>query len=622
MSPLRSLRPYFWTYKYHLLGGVVFITLTNVLAVFAPAVVGEGINALQRAYTQFLAPLEAGQSAAEVFDGAKIKLELLGDFFGDLGQFTPTSKQEVLQAILSIATIQALLYLAVFAIKGVFSFFTRQTIIVMSRHIEYDLKKAIYSQYQRLSVSFYKQNETGDLMNRISEDVSRVRMYLGPAVLYSLSLVIMVVMTVSVMVRIDWGLTLWSLAPLPFMSIGVYYVSAIIHRRSEEVQAGQSDLSAMVQQNFSGIRVLAAYARETAALLRFSTAADLYKERSLKLVKVEALFIPLIVMLVGLSTVLTIYIGGLRVLDGRLEMGHIFQFIFYINLLTWPFASVGWVTSLVQKAAASQGRINAFLDLEPEIQSDAAPHEVKGRITFENVGLTYPDSGIRALEGVSFDLEAGQTLGIVGRTGSGKSTVAQLIARLYDADTGRVLIDGRPIQDCDLGSLRGAMGYAPQDVFLFSDSIHNNIAFGSADATAEEVEAAAKEAAVHEDIAGFPEGYQTLLGERGVNLSGGQKQRIAIARALLASPAILVLDDVLSAVDTATEAHILKALEGVRKGRTAVMISHRVSTVAGADLLLVLDAGRVVERGTHEELLALKGEYYKMHIRDTARRTR
>jgi ATP-binding cassette subfamily B multidrug efflux pump len=441
-------------------------------------------------------------------------------------------------------------------------------------------------------------------------------------VLYSLSLLIMVVMTVSVMARIDWGLTLWSLAPLPFMSIGVYYVSAIIHRRSEEVQAGQSDLSAMVQQNFSGIRVLAAYARETAALLRFSTAADLYKERSLKLVKVEALFIPLIVMLVGLSTVLTIYIGGLRVLDGRLEMGHIFQFIFYINLLTWPFASVGWVTSLVQKAAASQGRINAFLDLEPEIQSDAAPHEVKGRITFENVGLTYPDSGIRALEGVSFDLEAGQTLGIVGRTGSGKSTVAQLIARLYDADTGRVLIDGRLIQDCDLGSLRGAMGYAPQDVFLFSDSIHNNIAFGSAGATAEEVEAAAKEAAVHEDIAGFPEGYQTLLGERGVNLSGGQKQRIAIARALLASPAILVLDDVLSAVDTATEAYILKALEGVRRGRTAVMISHRVSTVAGADLLIVLDAGRVVERGTHEELLSLKGEYYKMHIRDTARRTR
>jgi len=578
MSSLKRLNAYFWKYRWHFSGGIFFITLTNILAVYAPAVVGEGINEMQAAY-----------------------------------------EDNRLEAISAIATRQALLYLGVYLVKGVFSFFTRQTIIVMSRHIEYDLKRLIYSQYQRLSSAFYKRNETGDLMNRISEDVSRVRMYLGPAVLYSLSLLIMVVMTVTVMARIDLELTLWSLAPLPFMSVGVYYVSSVIHRRSEQVQAQQSSLSSMVQQNFSGIRVLIAYARESMALARFSDAADQYKTRSLALVKVEALFIPLIVMLVGLSTILTIYIGGVKVLDGQLELGHIFQFIFYINLLTWPFASVGWVTSLVQKAAASQERINEFLDIEPEITSDAPPHKIEGRITFDKVSFTYPESGIRALDELSFDLLPGQTLGIVGRTGSGKSTVAQLIARLYDADEGEIRIDGRPIADCNLSSLRSAIGYAPQDVFLFSDTIAGNIAFSSDRPASDDdpqrglVEDAARKAAIHDEIEDLENGYQTLLGERGVNLSGGQRQRIAIARALMGSPQILLLDDVLSAVDTATEARILQAFKEARRGRMAVVISHRISTVQGADQLIVLDAGRVVESGSHVELMAQGGVYAEMH---------
>lgn len=577
MSSLKRLNTYFWKYRWHCVGGIVFITLTNILAVCAPAVVGQGINEMQVAY-----------------------------------------EDNRLEAISSIATRQALLYLGVYLVKGVFSFFTRQTIIVMSRHIEYDLKRLIYNQYQRLSSAFYKRNETGDLMNRISEDVSRVRMYLGPAVLYTLSLLIMVVMTVTVMARIDLELTLWSLAPLPFMSVGVYYVSSVIHRRSEQVQAQQSALSSMVQQNFSGIRVLIAYAQESMALTRFSDAADQYKTRSLALVKVEALFIPLIVMLVGLSTILTIYIGGVKVLDGQLELGHIFQFIFYINLLTWPFASVGWVTSLVQKAAASQERINEFLDIEPEITSDAAPHRIEGRITFDKVSFTYPESGIRALNDLSFDLLPGQTLGIVGRTGSGKSTVAQLIARLYDADEGEIRIDGRPIAACNLSSLRSAIGYAPQDVFLFSDTIADNIAFSSdrpasSDGQQELVEDAARKAAIHDEIEGLENGYQTLLGERGVNLSGGQRQRIAIARALMGSPQILLLDDVLSAVDTVTEARILQAFKEARRGRMAVVISHRISTVQSADQLIVLDAGRAVESGSHDELMAQGGVYAEMH---------
>jgi len=622
MGALAALNPYLWKYRGRLLLGFVFVFLTNAFAVFAPVVIGEGVNALQEAYTRFLLPLSEGTPASEVFRDATLSLSptlsRLAEWlsFDPSGVGAPTSREEVIRTVGLIAGLQALLYLLAYLLKGVFSFMTRQTIIVMSRLIEYDLKAAIYGHYQCLPLSFYKVNATGDLMNRISEDVSKVRMYLGPAVMYGLTLVTMMALTVGVMVRIDATLTLWSLAPLPFMSVSVYFVSARIHQKSDAVQAQQSLLSAMVQQAYAGIRVLVAHRREARAEERFANEADLYKTRTLDLVKVDALFMPIIVMLVGLSTILTIYVGGLRVLAGDLELGHIFQFVFYVNLLTWPFASIGWVTSLVQKASASQARINAFLEVEPDIarpENPADSGDIRGHIEFKGVGLTYPDSGIVALDGVDFTLEPGQTLAVIGRTGSGKSTLAQLVARLYDPTVGHVLVDGIDLKERDLHGLREAIGYVPQDVFLFSDTIRANIGFGVDGAEEADIQQAARDADVHDNITGFPEGYDTLLGERGVNLSGGQKQRVSIARAILKRPRILIFDDCLSAVDTETEATILGNLRRIMEGRTSILISHRVSTVRSADLILVLDEGQVVERGRHDDLVERDGLYAELH---------
>lgn len=622
MKALWTLNPYFWKYRWHFLAGVVFVVLTNIFAVYAPALIGEGVNGLKDVDARYLAPMRAGDEG--VFESEKsieipstlLRLsEQLAVAAPPVDPDSLDSRESVWQYVAWVAAWQAILYLVAFFIKGVFLFMTRQTIIVMSRHIEFDLKAAIFDQYQRLDPAFYKVQNTGDLMNRISEDVSQVRMYLGPAVMYTLNLFVLIALVVSVMLYIDVTLTLWALLPLPLMSVGIYLVSRRIQSQSKRVQELQSDLSTFIQQHISGIRIIKAFRKEAATADRFETHSDEYKARKLDLVKTEALFMPIIALLVGLSTILTIYIGGLRVMAGELELGHIFQFVFYVNLLTWPFASVGWVTSLVQKAEASMVRINSFLEATPSLlpgtkalpEPNAAP-----TLAFKKVSFTYPDTGIQALDNVSFTLQRGQTLAITGRTGSGKSTVAQLAMRLFDPHSGEIEFRGAPLRSLQLQSFRSLTGYVPQDVFLFSDPIEENIAFGVDEASAEAIRAAATQAHVAHNIEDFPNGYATQLGERGVNLSGGQKQRISIARALLRKPELLILDDSLSAVDTDTETRILNALNEETDSVAILMISHRVSSLRNADWIVVLDGGKVAEAGSPAHLIEEGGLFAQM----------
>lgn len=626
MRELWKLNPYIAKYPHLLLGGVVFIFFTNVFAVYAPSLIGEGVNAMKAVDEAFLAPLREGQTEADVFAQAAAPefprtLEWIRTRFeGGVAEWAPVlnGKQDALAWMKRLAFWQAGLFLLAYLLKGIFLFFTRQTIIVMSRRIEYDLKGTIFDQYQRLDATFYKAQDTGDLMNRISEDVSKVRMYLGPAIMYTLNLTMLILLVVSVMVYIDWKLTLYALLPLPLMSVGIYFVSSRINRQSEAVQRQQSGLSTFVQQHIAGIRVLKSFQRENDAATRFSKEADQYKASALDLVKTEALFMPIIVLLVGLSTILTIYIGGQRVIAGELEVGHIFQFVFYVNLLTWPFASVGWVTSLVQKAEASMERINDFMEAEPLIQSPAAtgsaPSTALESLVFDNVSYRYPETGIEALQGVSFSVQPGQVVAITGRTGSGKSTIAQLAMRIVDPSSGQVKLNGRSLTEWNLDAFRRLTGYVPQDVFLFSDSIAGNIAFGLADEEADlaSVQGAAVEAHVAHNIEGFENGYETVLGERGVNLSGGQKQRISIARAFLRKPPLLILDDCLSAVDTETEEVILKSIRERGNKAAVLLISHRISSIRGADQVVVLDAGRVVESGAPSDLAKAGGLYARM----------
>ena len=600
--------------------------LTNIFAVYSPQVINEGVEFLRKSDSQVFSTVQEKDrknpdfNKDDYFDNKTLDIPASLEYIGEITGLKVDEAKNIntfdqyLKAISAVAVLLGLLYLAVFFIKGVFLFFTRQTIIVMSRLIEYDLKNEIYDQYQRLTLSFYKRNNTGDLMNRISEDVSKVRMYLGPAIMYTLNLLVMVVLMVSVMITIDVELTLYALAPLPFMSVAVYYVSRTINRKSERVQRQQSRLSTLVQENISGVRVLKAYNREKYSKDYFQAECDDYKEKTLDQVKVDALFMPIIVMLVGLSTVLTIYVGGMKVINGTLEVERIFQFVFYVNMLTWPFASVGWVTSLVQRAEASQERINEFLRTEPEIKNVVEqPHEIAGKIEFRNVSFVYPDSGIKALKEMSFSVNPGETVGIIGRTGSGKSTLSALIGRQFDATEGTVLIDDKPIEQIHLSSLRSSIGYVPQEVFLFSDTIYNNIQFGVDNASREKVEQAARDADVHENIMQFPKQYDTLLGERGLNVSGGQKQRISIARAIIKDPKILIFDDCLSAVDTETEEKILGSLNRIMQNKTTLLISHRVSTLKSADKILVMDDGHIVEQGTHDSLVEQGGLYAELN---------
>lgn len=587
MKELGYLNKHFSRYKWHLLGGILFVAISNLFAIIPAQIIRYAIDFVQ--------------------DTLSVHTAFSADVFAE------NYRSTLSKAIFLFAGLVIILSI----VKGFFMYLMRQTIIVMSRHIEYDLKNEIFDKYQRLHMAFYKRNNTGDLMNRISEDVSRVRMYVGPAIMYTINLIVLFVMVIFTMLSVNPTLTFYVLTPLPVLSVMIYWVSREINQRSEHVQQKLSDLSSFVQEAFSGIRVIKAYNRLEEREREFAVHCNEYKDTNLGLVKVNALFMPAMILLIGLSTILTIYIGGKLTIAGKISPGNIAEFVIYVNMLTWPVASVGWVTSLVQRAAASQKRINEFLDAPEEIQNNHpnAKEKITGNLKFDRVSFTYPESGIRALSEVSFEVETGKSLAIVGHTGSGKSTIANLICRLYDPESGRIFIDGKPLTDINLDDYRSAIGYVPQEVFLFSDTISNNISFSTTieDSDVHAVERAAENARVLHNIKDFPNGFETRVGERGITLSGGQKQRISIARAIIKKPKILIFDDCLSAVDTETEEKILENLRDLMKGKTTVIISHRVSSVKHCDQIIVLEDGKIVEQGNHRELLAQRGIYFDIH---------
>jgi ATP-binding cassette subfamily B protein len=593
MKSLQYLNKYLWKYKWHLLLGFVFIVLSNWFGVIAPKVVRESID--------FAEEVLKSQKQADFYEYTLFKNSWLA---------------YTLELTLpNIFIFLGVLYLVVSIIKGIFLFYTRQTIIMMSRYIEFDLKNEIFNQYQNLSLAFYKRNNTGDLMNRISDDVSKVRMYFGPAIMYTLNMLVLFILVIYTMLSINAKLTLFVLVPLPILSVSIYYVSNIINRKSERVQNQLSVLSTFVQEAFSGIRVIKAYAKSDERQEKFLEECELYRSKTLGLVKVNAIFMPLMLLLIGLSTILTIYVGGKLSIAGEISTGNIAEFVIYVNMLTWPVAAVGWVTSLTQRAAASQERINEFLKTIPDIQNPTnQDFKPSGNIKFKNVNFTYPDSGIVALNNLSFELKNGQSIAILGKTGSGKSTIANLICRLFDVTEGEILVDEKNIKTINLSKYRKSIGYVPQEDFLFSDTIANNIAFGESGETNQDaVKNAAKNAEVYDNIIEFPDGFETRVGERGITLSGGQKQRVAMARALMREPSIMIFDDSLSAVDTETEERIIQNLKTIMQVKSTIIISHRVSSVKHCDKIIFLENGKVAEEGSHEELIQSQGLYFNLY---------
>jgi|TARA_B110000902_G_scaffold56803_2_gene66307 ATP-binding cassette subfamily B multidrug efflux pump len=580
VNDLAYLNKYLFKYKYHLILGTLFIIIANYFSIIPAVLVRYSFDLLKGNYELF-----------KLFDGFDLQTDAYALFAKSIW-------------ILGILILTSAL------LRGIFMFFMRQTIIVMSRIIEYDLKNEIFEHYQSLPLSFYRKNNTGDLMNRISEDVSKVRMYFGPAIMYGITLLTLFLMVIPFMFSINFKLTIYSLIPLPILSLSIYLVNNIIHKRSEKIQESLSNLSTFVQEAFSGIRVIKAFDREEDVNLQFEKESTDYKNKSLKLAFVQAVFFPLIMSLIGLSVILTIYIGGVEVFNGSISTGVIAEFIIYVNLLTWPVAALGWITSIIQQAAASQKRINEFLETKTDIIStENLEKNLEGTIEFKNVDFIYPDSGIHALKNISFKVNQGESVAIIGNTGAGKSTLANLICRMYDISSGSLKIDGQSIQRYNLSCLRSQIGFVPQDVFLFSDSIRNNIAFGNPDMNEEKIIQAAKDADLLNNIADLPNGFDTRVGERGITLSGGQKQRVSIARAVAREPKILILDDALSAVDTKTENTILEAMTKIMKGRTSLIISHRVSSAKLASKIIVLLNGSIIEQGSHEDLLEKNGAY-------------
>lgn len=584
MKELAYLNKFFYKYRWRLLPGVIFVIISNIFGVLPAQVIGISFNLVNENISIF---------------------RLFNDF----------SRQELIYEIFGYSLMLfGAIVLALALLRGIFLFFMRQTIILMSRHIEYDLKNEIYQHYQDLSMSFYRRNNTGDLMNRVTEDVSRVRMYVGPAIMYTINTIVLFLLVIMAMVNVNVELAIYCLLPLPILAFTIYRVHSIIIQRSERIQQQLSRLSAFVQETFSGIRVIKAYGREDEIRNKFAFESEEYKKTSLDLVQVQALFYPAMLLLIGLSTIITIYIGGVQVMEGTITSGNIAEFIVYINQLMFPVMSLGWVTSLIQRAAASQKRINEFLNTPPEIISPSTGKlELKGNIEFRKVNFTYPDTGIQALKGISFEVKQGEFLAIIGRTGSGKSTIANLLLRMYDVSDGSILIDGMPLKELDLRQYRSQVGFVPQDVFLFSDTITNNISFGRSKTDPAEVEQAARDAAVFDNVVRFENGFETFIGERGITLSGGQKQRISIARALIKKPSLLILDDCLSAIDTKTEEEILTNLGRNMRGKTSIIIAHRVSTIKNADKILVLDDGKIAEQGSHEYLMQKKGLYFSLY---------
>jgi ATP-binding cassette subfamily B multidrug efflux pump len=588
VKSLWRLNKYLYKYKGYLLLGIVFTFISNIFVIIPAQLVRIAIDYVVESFSFY-----------QFFNEGALSQEARGVF-------------------LNFIFIFGVLILLMALLRGFFLFLIRQTIIAMSRFIEFDLKNDIFKHYQELPLSFYRGNSTGDLMARISEDVSRVRMYLGPAIMYGINLIILFPMVIGYMLTVNVPLTLYSLLPLPVLSLSIYFVNTMINERSEKIQRSLSGLSTFVQEAFSGIRVLKAFVREEDSAEDFRKASEEYKDKSIRLTLVQSLFYPLILALIGISTIITVYVGGIQVIEGAIGYGVIAEFILYVNILTWPVTSLGWITSIVQRAAASQTRINEFLDQKTDILStENLTERIRGKITLKDVSFIYPDSGTKALAHIDFEVKAGQSLAIIGTTGSGKSTIANLLMRMYDVSSGQILIDDTDIKAYDIKYLRRQIGYVPQDIFLFSDSITNNIGFGLDEIKEEKIMQAAKDAEVYDNIVNFPHGFETRLGERGITLSGGQKQRVSIARAIAKDPAILLLDDCLSAVDTKTENAILNALKKIMVDRTSIIISHRVSSAKLADIIVVLDDGKLVEKGTHENLLESKGIYAELYEKQT-----